>query len=142
MLCVVHTFIGSMLLFINPVAFPSGFIYSKASSKWHKSSVALPSDYLDSQDRGNVERNNRLIYTNTNCARAPEHAFYIVEGEIIRGVSLMLDLIVVSEHSMLFWSTPRDNIGNSSSVALNDLELWSAAVKEFLRIYQDLMSFL
>ena len=79
--CSVLTLIGSIFLSISTVAFPSGFIYSKTSSKCHIIPVVLPSHYLDSQDETGVELNNHLTYTATNPAKAPGHVFCLLEGE-------------------------------------------------------------
>ena len=54
-----------MILSRSPVAVSSDYIYSNASSKWHKRSVAPLSYYSESQNDASVELNNHLALVGT-----------------------------------------------------------------------------
>ena len=81
MLYLVLALIGLMFSSISTFNFPTGYIYSNASRKRHRRSVALPSYHSESQGEADVELNNHLTYTKTNPAKAPWHVFCLLEGE-------------------------------------------------------------
>ena len=83
MLCLVLTLVVSISLSISTVAFPSGYIYSNAASKWHKISVASPSYYSERQDEASVQLKNHLPHTSSNPARAPWHVFLFLNGKTV-----------------------------------------------------------
>ena len=75
MLCLALALVVSILLSISTVTFPSGYIYSYASSRWHKISVVSSSYFSESQDDPSVQLNKHLPHTSPNPARAPPHVF-------------------------------------------------------------------
>lgn len=67
----------------STVAFPSGYIYSNATPKWHKISVASSSYYSESQDDAIVQHNDYLPHTSLHPVRAPWHVFWFLDGRTV-----------------------------------------------------------